>query len=155
MLEVNALCPSQAAADECGGSGYQVFDGEHVERARFSVQRGSPRQRAPQRAKQVDADRTRFVDQLQQGPAVDGIGVNVVLEKRPSERFWDRREVLDDEIDVVQVPWLDWPPMCAKLRVDCQTTRQRASKAMSEDCCNNLRDSTGIILMQKGREHGS
>jgi hypothetical protein len=81
--------------------------------------------------------------------------VNVVLEKRPSERSWDRREVLDDEIDVVQVPWLDWSPMGAKLRVDCQTASRRASKAMSEDCCDNVRSSTGIILVQKGREHGS
>ena len=127
MLAVNALAPSQGAADECGGSGDQVFDRDQVERARFSVQRGSPRQRAPERAKQVDADRARFVDQLQQRPAVDGPLVDVVLEKRPSERSRDRGEVLDDEIDVVQVPWLDLPLMCAKLRVDRQTASAHRS----------------------------
>jgi hypothetical protein len=39
--------------------------------------------------KEVDRDRTRFVDQLPQHPAVDGIRVNAVLEKRSSERSWD------------------------------------------------------------------
>jgi hypothetical protein len=71
----------------------------------------------------------------------------VRLARAPSERSRDRGEVLDDEIDVVQVPWLDWPPMCAKLRVDCQTASQRTSKPMREDCCNNLGGSTGIILV--------
>jgi hypothetical protein len=65
MLDVDALSPSQATADQCCGSGYQVFDGKHIELACFIVQLDSARQRAPERAKQVDANRARLVDQLQ------------------------------------------------------------------------------------------
>jgi len=43
----------------------------------------------------------------------------------------------------------------AKLCVDCQTARQRTSKAMSEDPRHNLRGSARIIVVQQGREHAS
>jgi hypothetical protein len=155
MLDVNALSPSQATTDQCGGSGYQVFDGEHIELACFIVQCDSPRQRAPERVKQVDANRTRLVDQLQQRPAVDGIRVNVVLEKRGCKRSWNRREVLHDEIDVVQDSLFDGSPVYSKLCVDCQIARQRTSKAMSEHRRHNLRGSARIIVVQQGREHAS
>jgi len=81
--------------------------------------------------------------------------VNVVLEKRTGKRSWNRREALDDEIDIIQVPWLDQSPMYSKLRVDCQTARQRTSKAVSEDRRHNLRGSTHINFVQQGREHAS
>jgi hypothetical protein len=103
--------------------------------------------------KQVDANRARFVDELHQRPAVDGIRVNVVLEKRRGQRSWNRREVLHDEIDIVQDALFDGSPVYAKLYVDCQPARQRTSKTMSEDRRHNLRGSARIIVVQQGREH--
>jgi hypothetical protein len=49
----------------------------------------------------------------------------------------------------------DGSPVYPKLRVDCQTARQRTSKAMSEDPRRNLRGSARIIVVQQGREHAS
>jgi hypothetical protein len=62
MLDVNALSPLQATGDQRGGSGYHIFDGEYFELACVVVQRDRARQRAPERVKQVDANRARFVD---------------------------------------------------------------------------------------------
>jgi hypothetical protein len=78
----------------------------------------------------------------------------VVLKKRTRQRFWNRRETVDDKIDVVQVPWLDRPPVCPKLCGDCQTARQCTPKAVSEDCLNNLGRPPGIVSVQQCREHG-
>jgi hypothetical protein len=49
--------------------------------------------------------------------------MNVMLEKWLRKRFWNRREALDDEVDVVEVTPLDWPTMCAKLCADRETAR--------------------------------
>jgi hypothetical protein len=155
MLDIDALSPSQATADQCGGSGYQVFDGDHIELACLIVQLDSPRQRAPERVKQVDAKGARLVDQLQQRPAGDSIRVNVVLEKRLGKRSWNRREVLHNEVDVVHGSWFDGSPVYSKLCVDGQTACQRTSKAMSEHCRHNFNGFVRIIMMQQRREHTS
>jgi hypothetical protein len=42
----------------------------------------------------------------------------------------------------------DGPPVYSKLCVDCQTARQRTSKAMSEHRRQNLRGSARIIVVQ-------
>jgi hypothetical protein len=81
--------------------------------------------------------------------------VNVELEKRRGKRPWDRREGLHNEIDIVQDALFDGSPVYPKLRVDCQTARQRTSKAMSEDPRRNLGGSARIIVVQQGREHAS
>lgn len=81
--------------------------------------------------------------------------MNVVLEKRRGKRFWDRREVPHHEIDIVQDALFDGSPVYSKLCVDCQTARQRTSKAMCEDLRHDLGDSARIIVVQQGREHAS
>ena len=81
--------------------------------------------------------------------------MHVVLEKRRGKRFWDRREVLHNEIDVVQDALFDGSPVYAKVCVDCQTARQRTSKAVSQHRGNNLRGSTRVIVVQQGCEHVS
>ena len=81
--------------------------------------------------------------------------MNVVLEKRRGKRSWDRREVLHNKIDIVQDALFDRPPVYAKLCVDCQTARQRTSKAMSENRRHNLPGSARIIVVQQTRERAS
>jgi hypothetical protein len=65
MLDIDGTASSKVPADESGGSGDHVLDREHVDHTRLIVQRTSPQQRVAECAEQVDADRTRFVDQLQ------------------------------------------------------------------------------------------
>ena len=155
VLDVDALSPSEATADQCGGSGYQVFDGKHIELPPFIVQLDSARQRAPESVKQIDANRALLVDQLQQCLAVDGSRVYVMWEERRGKRSWNRCEVLHDEVDVVLGSWFDGSPVYSKLSVDGQTARQRTFKAMSEQRRHNLRGSARIIVVQQGREHAS
>ena len=81
--------------------------------------------------------------------------MNVVLEKRRGKRSWDRREIRYNEIDIVQAALFDGSPVYAKLCLDCQTARQRTSKAMSEDRRHNLAGSARIIVVQQSREHAS
>jgi hypothetical protein len=56
-------------------------------------------------------------------------------------------------LDVIQN--LDGSPVYAKLCLDCQTARQRAAKAMSEDRRQNLPGWARIIVVQQSREHAS
>ena len=77
--------------------------------------------------------------------------VNVMLKKRRGKRSGITSP--QHEIDIVQDALFDGPPVYAKLCVDCQTARQRTSKAMSEDSCHNLPGSARIIVVQQSREH--
>jgi hypothetical protein len=81
--------------------------------------------------------------------------VNVVLQKRPGKRSGNRREAFDDEIDVVQVAWLDRSSVCSKLCVNGQAARQRTWKAVSENRGYNLRGPTRIMQVQQSPEHAS
>src|SRR4051812_3836551 len=81
MLHIDCPALSQAAADVCCRSGYQIFDRDYGELARVAIQRRSARQRASELEKQVDTNGAWLIDQLQQHPSVGGIRVNVVLEK--------------------------------------------------------------------------
>jgi hypothetical protein len=66
MLDINALAPPWASVHQCGCSGHEVFDRDHVELARFSIHPHGSRQCAPKGAKQVNSNGMRSVDQLQQ-----------------------------------------------------------------------------------------
>jgi hypothetical protein len=81
VLGIYGQAPYQAPADEGGSPGNQVFDGQQTEGAPSRVQRTRTRDSTSEFAEQVDADRTRLIDQLQERPAVGGVGVNVMLEK--------------------------------------------------------------------------
>jgi hypothetical protein len=78
-----------------------------------------------------------------------------MLEKRRGKRSWDGREVLHNQIDIVQAALSDGPPVYPKLCVDCETARQRTLKTMSDDPRHNFRGSARIILVQQGCEHAS
>ena len=79
----------------------------------------------------------------------------MVLEKRRGERSWDGREVLHNQIDIVQAALSDGSPVYPKLCVDGETARQRTSKTMSDDPRHDFRGSARIIVVQQGREHAS
>ena len=79
--------------------------------------------------------------------------MNVMLEECAGKRLRNRREILNDEIDVVQGAALARSSVRSKPCVDCQTTGQRTSNAVSKDGFNDLRGSTRIVVVQHAREH--
>ena len=66
-------------ADECGGSGDQVFDREHINLARLAVQAVRPREGCAEGREQVHADAMLFIDQLQQRFSPGRIWMDMVL----------------------------------------------------------------------------
>jgi hypothetical protein len=71
VLDIDRLAPPEAAADERRGLPTRSSTGE------------------------VDADRSRLVDQLQQRPATTRIRMNVMLQECAGKRPRDGREILD------------------------------------------------------------
>jgi hypothetical protein len=153
VLGVDCLAPPKGAAHERRRPGHQVFDGQYAERTGLVVQCRRARERFPERPKEVHSNRGRFVNQLQQGLAFSRIRVDMVQEKGRRDRLGNRSEPVYDQIDVVQVLPFDRTTMRAELRSDRQPARQRASKAMGQDCSHRSSRSTRIVLVQQGREH--
>jgi hypothetical protein len=65
----------------------------------------------------------------------------------------NRREILNDEIDVVHGSARARSSVFSKLCVDCQAAGQRTANAVSKHGLNDLRGSTRIFVIQHGREH--
>ena len=130
ILGIDSSAPSQATADEGRGSGFQIFDGKDGGSPVSSftvVARDSVRPTSRNRSMRI-ARRTSSIDCSSVLPSGLRIGVNVVLEKRAGKRFRDRRESLNNQIDVVQLPSRDWPPTYSKLCGDGQAARRSAPK---------------------------
>jgi hypothetical protein len=126
-----------------------------VERTGLVVQRRRARESIPERPKEVHSNCGRFVNQLQEGLAFNRIRVDMVQEKGPRDRLGNRPESIYDQVDVVQVPPFDRTTVGAELSSDRQPARQRASKAMGQDCSHSFSRSARVVLVQQGREHAS
>jgi hypothetical protein len=95
----------------------------------------------------------RFINELQQRPPRDRVGVDVMQEERLRQRFGNGSEVLHDQIDVVQAPPFDEAAIAAEMGGDRQTTCQPTSKAVRKDRGHDLRGAARILGVQQGSEH--
>jgi hypothetical protein len=121
----------------------------------LAVQRRRTRASIPERPKEVHSNCGPFVNQLQENPAFNRIGMDMVQEKGRGDRLRDRAESIYDQVDVVQVRPFDRTTVRAELSSDRQAARQSAPKAMRQDCFHSFTRSAGVVLVQQSRKHGS
>jgi hypothetical protein len=150
MSGVNCLAPPKGAAHQSRCSGHQVFAGQYMGRTGLVVQRRRARHGIPGRSKKVHTYCRRFVNQLQKSFTFSRIRVDMMQKKGRRDRFGNRAESTNDEVDIVHVLPFERPTFRAELSSNRQPARQPASNAVGQDGFHSFGRSMRIALVPPG-----